>query len=54
MAALALGRTLSLRGDAPGATQAYDLASQIWDTADVDFRPLKDLHQYQHELAKIK
>ncbi len=47
---LQLGRASQLAGDYTSAERAYQQATKDWKTADADFPPLRELHNYQHEL----
>ena len=46
-----LGRSLQLMGDLIHAAQAYQMAGEIWKSADPNFPPLEQLHEYQRSLT---
>jgi hypothetical protein len=49
---LELGRALQQMKDHDGASKTYQQLDQQWRNADADFPPLKELHVYEHELAR--
>jgi len=49
---LELGRALQQMKDRDGASKIYQQLDQQWRNADADFPPLKELHAYEHELAR--
>ncbi len=52
LAQLELGRSLQLIGDHDRAAIAYHQLDELWNRADKDFPPLKQLHSYERELER--
>jgi tetratricopeptide (TPR) repeat protein len=50
---LQLGRSYQLAGDYANAQLAYDKLEEVWEKADPDFPPLRQLHEYRREVAAL-